>query len=465
VVTVDQKITPTFTLGASASICAGDPVATLPNTSTNGITGAWTPAVVSNTTSGTYTFTPAAGQCATTTTYSVTVNPIVAPAFTFGASASVCEGDPVATLPNTSTNGITGAWSPTVVSNTTSGTYTFTPAAGQCATPATYTVTVIPKITPTFNFGATLTICSGEPVPVLPATSTNGITGTWTPGVVSNTATGSYTFTSTSSPCAPPVTFMVTVNQKITPRFAFGSNGSVCIGDSVPTLTDTSLNAIPGTWNPAVVSKTTSGTYTFTPAAGQCANTFNFTWQVNAVPAITNILKDTAVYDGAVVPPYNFTINEPGGDIKWKNSNTSIGLAASGAGTVPSFTAINITDDPRIAVITATPFMNGCTGASQSYKITVLPLHKDVFVPNIFSPNGDTYNDQLFIYGNYIASVEMQIFNQWGQRLITITNQHEGWDGKFKGSGQPVGVYMYVLKAVLTNGRKVNMKGSVTLIR
>jgi hypothetical protein len=57
-----------------------------------------------------------------------------------------------------------------------------------------------------------------------------------------------------------------------------------------------------------VVSKTTSGTYTFTPAAGQCANTFNFTWQVNAIPAITNILKDTAVYDGVVVPPYNFTL-------------------------------------------------------------------------------------------------------------------------------------------------------------
>jgi gliding motility-associated-like protein len=95
----------------------------------------------------------------------------------------------------------------------------------------------------------------------------------------------------------------------------------------------------------------------------------------------------------------------------------------------------------------------------------VLPLAKDVFVPNIFSPNGDGKNEQLFIYGNYIASVEMQIFNQWGQRLATLTGTNQGWDGKYNGNAQPVGVYLYVLKAVLKDGRKVKLKGSVTLIR
>ena len=162
---------------------------------------------------------------------------------------------------------------------------------------------------------------------------------------------------------------------------------------------------------------------------------------------------------------YNFAVNNPAGDIKWNNSNTAIGLAASGTGSVPSFTATNMADTPYTAIITTIPFVSGCSGASQSYKITVLPLAKDVFVPNIFSPNGDGKNEELLIYGNYIVSFEMHIFNQWGQRLVTLTSKNQGWDGKYKGTAQPVGVYVYVLKAVLKDGRKVNLRGSVTLIR
>ena len=140
-ITITPIVTPTF--AAIAAICEGSVAPVLPLTSTNGITGTWSPAVVSNTASGTYTFTPAAGQCATTTTLDVTVTPIVTP--TFAAIAAICEGSVAPVLPLTSTNGITGTWSPAVVSNTASGTYTFTPAAGQCATPTTLDVTVTPN--------------------------------------------------------------------------------------------------------------------------------------------------------------------------------------------------------------------------------------------------------------------------------------------------------------------------------
>jgi gliding motility-associated-like protein len=185
---------------------------------------------------------------------------------------------------------------------------------------------------------------------------------------------------------------------------------------------------------------------------------------VNPIPSITSTTKDTAVYDGAVLPPFYFSIN-PSGNIKWTNSNPAIGLPASGTGGIPSFTASNMTDDPITAIITVTPYINGCTGPTYTYKITVLPLNKDVFVPNAFSPNGDGTNDQLFVYGNYIATVELHIFNQWGQQMVTLTSTKQGWDGKFKGTPQPVGVYMYVLKAVMTDGRNVTKKGSITLVR
>jgi gliding motility-associated-like protein len=88
-----------------------------------------------------------------------------------------------------------------------------------------------------------------------------------------------------------------------------------------------------------------------------------------------------------------------------------------------------------------------------------------VFVPNVFSPNGDGKNDQLKVFGNYIARLEMRIFNQYGEQVVYLNNQSQGWDGTHRGKPQPVGVYVYVLKAVLTDGTEINKKGSITLIR
>jgi hypothetical protein len=170
-------------------------VPTLPNTSDNGITGTWNPAVVNNQTSGTYTFTPTAGQCALPFNFAVTINPNIAPTFSFGTTLVICAGGTVPVLTNTSTNGITGYGFPGVVDDQNSGVYTFIPDAGQCALQAAFTVTVNPNITPAFTFGTTLTICAGGSVPTLPTTSTNGITGTWSPAVVDNQNSGTYTFT------------------------------------------------------------------------------------------------------------------------------------------------------------------------------------------------------------------------------------------------------------------------------
>ncbi len=465
-VTVNPNITPTFSFGTSLSICEGASVPTLPNTSTNGITGTWSPATVSNTASGTYTFTPTTGQCATTATFTVTVNPILTPTFSFGTSLTICSGASVPTLPNTSTNGISGTWSPATVSNTASGTYTFTPNAGQCGTSTTFTVTVTPNTAPTFSFGTSLTICSGGTVPALPTISDNGITGTWSPATVSNTASGTYTFTPASGVCATTYTYTVTVNPVVTPAFNFNLNQSICVGGTVPTLPAASTNGVNGTWSPATVSNTASGTYTFTPTAGQCANPVTLTVQVNPVPTVT-VRTDTTVNDGAIVPATLFTTTPVNTTVtlNWTNSNPAIGLTGSGTGNVPQFTATNLGNAPISGTVTVTPNINGCVGTARTYVITVRPLDKGVFVPNVFSPNNDGKNDKLLIYGNYIRQVEMRIFNQYGQEIAFINNQSQGWDGTHRGKPQPVGVYVYVLRAVMADGRTVDLKGSVTLVR
>lgn len=74
--------------------------------------------------------------------FTITVSPSEAPVFSI---PDICFEDASPTLPLISDNGIVGTWSPSAVSNTTSGTYTFTPNPNQCANPVSTTVTVFPS--------------------------------------------------------------------------------------------------------------------------------------------------------------------------------------------------------------------------------------------------------------------------------------------------------------------------------
>jgi hypothetical protein len=276
------SILPTFT--ALGPYCVGATPAALTGTSTNGITGTWSPATISTATAGTtiYTFTPTAGQCATTTTMSVTVNSNITPTFT--ALGPYCVGATPAALSGTSTNGISGTWSPATISTATAGTtiYTFTPTAGQCATTTTMSVTVNSNITPTFT--ALGPYCVGATPAALSGTSTNGISGTWSPATISTATAGTtiYTFTPTAGQCATTTTMSVTVNSNITPTFT--ALGPYCVGATPAALSGTSTNGISGTWSPATISTATAGTtiYTFTPTAGQCATTTTMSVTVNS---------------------------------------------------------------------------------------------------------------------------------------------------------------------------------------
>ena len=109
VITVNAVVTPTFTpLGP---YCVGATPGNLQGTSLNGITGTWNPATISTATAGTatYTFTPTAGLCATSTTMSVTTNSVLPVDIDILASPSgvTCSGTTVvfsstATNPGTS---------------------------------------------------------------------------------------------------------------------------------------------------------------------------------------------------------------------------------------------------------------------------------------------------------------------------------------------------------------------------
>jgi len=72
-----------------------------------------------------------------------------------------------------------------------------------------------------------------------------------------------------------------------------------------------------------------------------------------------------------------------------------------------------------------------------------------VQVPNIFTPNGDGFNDEFKIMMNSekCEVQEIHIFNRWGKSLFSTLNSNEVWDGNSK-SGSPVveGTYFYLIK-------------------
>ncbi len=214
----------------------------------------------------------------------------------FNIEDEYCVGETPDNLPTTSDNGITGAWVPTSINTSSPGTvnYVFTPTPGQCAVPFTLIVTVTANITPTFSFQTDY--CQNETPDILPGTSDNGVTGTWSPPVINTSMPGTinYTFTPNPGQCAVPVTIPVQVDPLIIPTFSI--NDQYCQGDAPDILPGTSGNGVTGTWNPTTINTSNPGTinYVFTPNPGQCAS--NFTLTVAVDPEVNPTFSIDATY-------------------------------------------------------------------------------------------------------------------------------------------------------------------------
>ncbi len=145
-VTITNPITPTFS--SISSLCIGSTAPSLPSSSNNSIPGTWNPANISTSIVGTtnYLFTPSTGQCATTAQVSVVVLDKTLPIFT--AISPLCQNDAVPTLSLTSSNGISGVWTPTQISTNTVGnvTYNFVANSGQCAADTSMMISVVAPI-------------------------------------------------------------------------------------------------------------------------------------------------------------------------------------------------------------------------------------------------------------------------------------------------------------------------------
>jgi gliding motility-associated-like protein len=435
-----QTVTVGLTNNASVS-AAANPIAICPGASTqlsatvlagNLTNFVWTPGnlngaivTVSPTTTTTYTVTGTnVLGCTATTTVTVTIDPV--PAAPVANGTAICSGNTAMLNITSPQPGYTYNWYGASTGGTllSTGTSYTTPVLtatttyyidatngpgciSATRTPVTVTVNPLPASLPVNG----ATICPGSNVILTAPSPQPGYTYTW-----HDAATG-------GNLLSTGITYTLTSVAAQTTVYLQSTSGSGCVGSSrSPVTVDiyTQLNT------PVVtVSNVTT-------------NSVTFTW--NAIATATGYEVST-------------------------NNGASFQVPSSG-NTGTTHTISGLQPLQSVSIIVRALGTPACRNSEPSAIIPGTTLGTNqVFVPNVFTPNGDGRNDVLYVYGNYITSMKFQVFNQWGELIFQSTDKNIGWNGSFKNRFQPVGVYAYTLVAVLSDGTTVKKQGSINLVR
>ncbi|MCB9188356.1 MAG: gliding motility-associated C-terminal domain-containing protein [Flavobacteriales bacterium] len=370
-INVLNSATPTFT--ARPPICAGASMTALPTTSNNGISGTWSPAL-NNTTTTTYTFTPSAGQCASTTTMTITVNQNPTISLTSAASTTsqtVCQNTAISNITYSVGGSATGAsvsgLPAGVTGNYSGGTYTIsgTPTAtgtfnytvttsgGSCGT-ATATGSIVVNSTPTVTVPSSGEVCVNSTLSLSPSSG-----GTWSSsntsvatitngGVVTGVSAGSanMVFTNTTTGCSSTAASgAITVNGLPTintsgivlndPTTCGGTDGSITgitasgtatltySWNSTPAQTSVNLNSVgAGSYTLTVTDgnscQATAGAYSLSDPSSPPAPTISLT------PGAVCVGGSATISINSPDPSATYTWSGPSG---YTNTGTSITIS------------------------------------------------------------------------------------------------------------------------------------------
>ncbi len=249
---------------------------------------------------------------------------------------------------------------------------------------------------------------------------------------------------------------------------SIGSNSAICQGQTL-TLTSTAEGGTgnrtfnwtgPNSFtsnspNPSIVSATpaASGTYTLrvTDANG-CYDDTTTTVTVHPTPVVTPTPATQAVCHNS---PTTAIVFSGAGSYTWTNDNTSIGLAPSGTGNIPSFTATNTGNTPVNATITVTPAGNGCTGTPVTATITVNPIP----VATV-SPIDAVFCHDATVNIEFGSNINGTTF-QWSVNLTNVDN-----NGPDSGNGSSVSqtlemVWPYTRRTAIYTGIPTSPNGCV----
>jgi gliding motility-associated-like protein len=97
---------------------------------------------------------------------------------------------------------------------------------------------------------------------------------------------------------------------------------------------------------------------------------------------------------------------------------------------------------------------------------------RNVYIPNVFSPNGDGSNDVFYIFSDpTVANIKtFKIFNRWGEPVfeafdLAPNDPNNGWDGTYRGELMNGAVFTYYAEIEFIDGVEELFQGDVILMR
>lgn len=393
----------------NSPICAGQtlnlyatsvPGATYSWTGPNGYTSSSQNPVRANanaTFSGTYTVIVTVNGCPSTpVTTDVFVGDGVTPP-TVTANSPICAGETL-TLTTQTFPGATYQWTgpngfsantqnptlPNVTSNNT-GSYSVVVNFGVCGTSLGSTSVTVNPLPATPTAGNNGPLCEGSTLNLTAAT-VPGATYSWSgpdnfsstsqnPSISNSTtaASGTYTVTATINGCSSSSTTNVSVGSIPTAPTA-GSNGPLCVGDTLRLTADT-ISGVTYSWtgpnsyssssqNPSIVNVTTNhaGNYTVTATLGNCASSSStVSVTVNPIPASPTASNNGPLCAGSDLNLTASTVS--GASYSWTGPNSY-----SSSSQNPTIAAATTNDAGTYYVMTT---INGCSSNPVPTSVTI----------------------------------------------------------------------------------------------
>jgi gliding motility-associated-like protein len=272
-----------------------------------------------------------------------------------------------------------------------------------------------------------------------------------------NLITGNYFLTVTDKDNCT-ISSTIKINEPLPLGINLGNDTTVCDGNSV--FIDAGSGYTKYEWNNSestqTISTKQSGLYTITVTDNNgCTASDNL--KVTASQSATlDLGEDISIYSGesATLSPVITGGASGNGSYNWSP---------------PNFLSCTNCKNPTASPTTNSQFVLiysdalGCI-STDSINILVLDPGK-VYFPSAFTPNGDGKNDIFRALGNGAKQYRLKIFNRWGELVFETADFNEGWDGTYKGSAQPVSVFVYLATVTFQNNKTNSYNGSITLIR
>lgn len=112
----------------------------------------------------------------------------------------------------------------------------------------------------------------------------------------------------------------------------------------------------------------------------------------------------------------------------------------------------------------------GCVAEDEvTLRVTCGP--DQLFIANTFTPNNDGVNDMFFPQGHGLNTVQrFSVYSRWGELLydannIPLNNPTYGWNGTYKSEPLKPDVFVYIIRATCEDGKPIEIKGDISLIR